>query len=104
MIFASGCDRGRSSVTLRLTFARQIESLESNRIFVLFTALTALGLALTYAEDSVRSLVVGALAFIAKGSGNELKASLYEQYSAGILSLRYLVIFLHRWLSTDSSM
>ena len=80
-------------ISLRLTFARQIESLESNRIFVLFTALTALGLALTYAKILSSLSLVGALAFIAKGSGNELKASLYEQYSAGILSLRYLVIY-----------
>ncbi|HWJ36332.1 MAG TPA: hypothetical protein VNR70_13765 [Steroidobacteraceae bacterium] len=78
---------------LRRIFASQIDDLESTRLFVTFTGLTSIGLILTYAKIFSSLSLGGALAFIAAGSGNALKESLYEQYSAGVLSLRYLVIF-----------
>jgi capsular polysaccharide biosynthesis protein len=80
-------------IPLRVKFAQQMEPLESTRVFVIFTAMTAIGLALTYAKILSSLSLVGALALIAKGSTNGLKESLYEQYSAGVLSLRYLVIY-----------
>ena len=67
--------------------------LESTALLGTFTALAATGLIATYAKVLGSLGLQGAVLFVMSGLANELKGSLYEEYSAGIVSLRYLVAF-----------
>ena len=77
----------------RKLILKTIDPLEGYRLFLIFTALAALGVVLTYKKIFSSLSPVEAFIFISSGQGNELKENLYENYSAGILSLRYLVVY-----------
>lgn len=68
-------------------------SLDSTGILATFTGLAAIGIFSTYYKVLSSLGLEGAIGFVASGLANELKESLYEEYSAGIVSLRYLVAF-----------
>lgn len=67
--------------------------LESLALLRTFTLLSSVGLLLTYSKILGAISMGDAFLFLASGIGNELKENLYEQYSAGFVSLRYLVMY-----------
>jgi len=77
----------RSSETERLL------SLNSNFFYYIFSFLTAVGLATTLVTIFRTLSPLQAFVFITLGQANSLKEALYEDYSIGFVSLRYLVLF-----------
>ena len=77
----------RSSETERLL------SLNSNLFYYIFSCLTAVGLAATFVTIFRTLSPLQAIVFITLGQANSLKDALYEDYSIGFVSLRYLVLF-----------
>jgi hypothetical protein len=77
----------RSSETERLL------SLNSNFFYYIFSFLTAVGLATTLVIIFRTLSPLQAIVFITLGQANSLKEALYEDYSIGFVSLRYLVLF-----------
>ncbi len=67
--------------------------LHSNFIYYLFTVLTVIGTAATLFRILRLLTIQQAIIFISLGEGNSLKEALYEDYSVGLVSLRYLVLF-----------
>lgn len=67
--------------------------LNSNILYYAFTALAALGTAATLFRIFRTLSIPQAIIFISLGEGNSLKEALYEDYSVGFVSLRYLVLF-----------
>lgn len=70
-----------------------IPSLDSDAVYRTFTILAALGtISALFRIFSTVSIPQAAIYFYL-GQGNRLKNSLYENYSAGLFSLRYLVLY-----------
>jgi hypothetical protein len=67
--------------------------LHSNFIYYLFTVLTVVGTAATIVRILRLLTIQQAIIFVSLGEGNSLKEALYEDYSVGFVSLRYLVLF-----------
>lgn len=78
---------------IRLPFLESVDRVDSRRPFMVFTVLAMIGVILTYVKILSTLSIAGAIAYVASANGNQLKEALYEQYSAGVLSLRYLVVF-----------
>jgi hypothetical protein len=67
--------------------------LSSNVLYYVFTLLAAAGTAATLITIFRTLSIAQAILFISLGEGNSLKEALYENYSVGFVSLRYLVLF-----------
>lgn len=67
--------------------------LKSDVIYSVFTILTTIGVAATLISVFHVLSLQEAAASIALGHANELKDALYEDYSIGLVSLRYLVLY-----------
>lgn len=70
-----------------------IPPLDSRRIYWTYTVLAAIGTIWTFLRIFQTLPLLQAVIYIYLGQGNRLKTTLYEGYSAGILSLRYLVMY-----------
>ncbi|WP_181700511.1 hypothetical protein [Chthonobacter albigriseus] len=70
---------------------RQIDGLTTVWL-VIVTALAAVGTTAAVGKAISEVGISGAWALISGGLANELKHALYEDYSAGVMSLRYLVV------------
>jgi len=70
-----------------------ILTLKSNIIYRAFTILTTVGISATLIGVFRALSLQQAAASIALGHANELKDALYEDYSIGLVSLRYLVLY-----------
>lgn len=72
---------------------RSIESLKSRNLYLSLIVLTSIG-AFYSIYSITKSIDIHSLFFIlTSGKANDIKYALYEQYSAGIPSLRYLSIY-----------
>jgi len=71
----------------------RVLSLDSNILYCVFTLLSATGIAATLITVFRLLSPLQAIIFIAAGQANELKDALYEDYSVGLVSLRYLVLY-----------
>src|SRR5579864_1141799 len=78
--------RGRNST-------ERLLSLNSNFFYYIFSFLTAVGLGTTLVTIFRTLSPLQAIVFITLGQANSLKDALYEDYSVGFVSLRYLVLF-----------
>lgn len=67
--------------------------LDSNKVYYAFTILTVVGNAATLFRIFHLLTIQQALIFLSLGEGNSLKEALYEDYSVGFVSLRYLVLY-----------
>ena len=67
--------------------------LNSNVIYYAFTFLSAIGIAATLYTIFRLLSVQQAMVLIVLGQANELKDALYEDYSTGFVSLRYVVLY-----------
>lgn len=68
-------------------------SLKSNVIYCAFTILTTIGIGATLISVFQVLSLQEAAASIALGHANDLKDALYEDYSVGLVSLRYVVLY-----------
>lgn len=94
LIFASlslGQKLGSSFAGRRAT--NNVPSLDSAAVYRTFTFLAAFGTASTLITIFHSMSVPQAILYLYLGQANRLKNTLYENYSAGILSLRYLVLY-----------
>jgi hypothetical protein len=73
--------------------AVNIPPLDSLFIYRSFTVLAAIGTIWTFLRIFQTLPLLQAAIYIYLGQGNRLKTTLYEGYSAGLLSLRYLVLY-----------
>ncbi len=93
MSFTVGEKLGGMVVLYRSNSPERILSLNSNLLYGLFTLLSAIGIATTVIKIFQSLSLAQAIAFIALGEANSLKEALYEDYSIGLVSLRYLVLY-----------
>lgn len=68
-------------------------SLDSNLFYAIFTGFAALGIGATVMRIFTVLPLQQALLFISLGQANELKDTLYQDYSIGLVSLRYVVLY-----------
>jgi hypothetical protein len=68
-------------------------SLDSNLFYVIFTLFAVLGIVSTVVRIFTLLPLQQALLYISLGQANELKDTLYQDYSIGLVSLRYLVLY-----------
>jgi hypothetical protein len=68
-------------------------NLESNLLYYSVTLLATIGTAATLVRIFQLLSLQQAIAFMVLGQANELKFALYEDYSIGFVSLRYVVLF-----------
>lgn len=69
-----------------------IYSLDNDKLYLLYTIIATLGVGYAYYLIVSNLGIIGVLVAIATNSANDLKGALYENYSAGLPSLRYLSI------------
>lgn len=70
-----------------------LPKLNDKSLLVGFTLLSSIGIFATYYKIFSSMSITEAIFYISSGFANELKESLYEEYSAGVVSLRYLVVY-----------
>jgi hypothetical protein len=95
LIFSSfrvGQEMGASFAASRRS-TNNIPPLSSQAMYLVFTALSAIGVAATFFRIFHTLPFQQAVLYISLGQANRLKNTLYDDYSAGILSLRYLVLY-----------
>lgn len=68
-------------------------SLDSNLIYYILSFLSAVGIATTLIKIFQSLSLQQAVIFVGLGQINSLKEALYEDYSIGLVSLRYLVLY-----------
>jgi hypothetical protein len=93
LIFVSFTIGQRIGTPRHATEHRRIPSLDSTGLYYTFTLLGATGVASTFFVIFHKLTFQQAVFYIALGQANQLKMSLYDNYSVGILSLRYLVMY-----------
>ncbi len=91
--FTAGEKLGALLVLRKTGPTSQLLSLKSNVIYCALTILTSIGIVATLIGVFQVLSLPAALASIAMGHANELKDALYEDYSVGLVSLRYLVLY-----------
>lgn len=91
--FTAGEKVGGLLVFRRSPPTARLLSLKSNLIYYGFTLLSATGIAATLIRVFQLLSLQQAIAAIALGQANQLKDALYEDYSMGLVSLRYLVLY-----------
>lgn len=72
---------------------RVLSDLDFNLFYYLFTLISVIGTVAGLIRIFQILPLPQAIAFIAAGQGNALKDALYEDYSIGVFSLRYLVMY-----------
>ena len=91
--FTVGEKLGGALVPPRNTPTEGLLDLNSKVIYYSFTLLSTVGIAFTLIRIFRLLSLQQAMVFIAMGQANELKGALYEDYSTGFVSLRYVVLF-----------
>lgn len=91
--FAIGEKLGRLLLLRNNALTAPLLQLNSNLIYYAFTVLSAIGIGATLIRIFQLLSWQEAIASIAAGQANALKDTLYEDYSIGLVSLRYLVLF-----------
>jgi hypothetical protein len=93
MSFNLGEKAGRM-IALRESAARgRVFNLDSNTLYYIFSFLSAIGIATTLIKIFQLLSLQQAIVFVVLGQANSLKEALYEEYSIGFVSLRYLVVY-----------
>lgn len=82
-----------AAFSARRRIVTNIPALDSLHIYRLFTLLSAIGTVYTFLKIFTALPLLQAAVYLYLGQGNRLKNTLYEGYSAGIPSLRYLVLY-----------
>jgi len=93
MSFSIGEKAARLMVLRKKAPRGNLFDLDSNFVYGAFTLLTTIGIASTVFSIFRSLSLQQALVFIALGQANSLKEALYENYSVGVVSLRYLVLY-----------
>ncbi|MGA7316194.1 MAG: hypothetical protein WBX22_19745, partial [Silvibacterium sp.] len=70
-----------------------IPPFDSPTVYWIFTILSTIGVISTYFRIFHTLSFLQAVLYISLGQANRLKGTLYDEYNAGILSLRYLVLY-----------
>jgi hypothetical protein len=70
-----------------------IPPFDSRTVYWIFTILSTIGVISTYFRIFHTLSFFQAVLYISLGQANRLKGTLYDEYNAGILSLRYLVLY-----------
>ena len=91
--FTAGEKMGALVVLRKAASTAPLFSLKSNVIYCAFTILASIGIGATLIGVFQALSLQAAAASIALGHANELKDALYEDYSIGFVSLRYLVLY-----------
>jgi hypothetical protein len=91
--FTIGQKLGSFSQALRIAPRSKLLSLEANSIYVGFTVLSAVGLAASFASIFSNLSIQEAIFRITLGQANVLNDTLHEDYSIGLVSLRYVVLY-----------
>ena len=95
MSFSLGEKAGRM-IVLQESAARargRVFNLDSNTLYYIFSFLSAIGIATTLIKIFQLLSLQQAIVFVVLGQANSLKEALYEEYSIGFVSLRYLVVY-----------
>lgn len=93
MSFTLGEKLGRITVLRRSALKGRWLDLDSNLLYYIFSFLSAIGIATTVIKIFQLLSLQQAVMFVALGQANSLKEALYEDYSIGPISLRYLVLY-----------
>jgi len=93
MSFTIGEKVGRVIVLRRSALREKLFNLDSNLLYYIFSFLGAIGIATTLIKIFQLLSLQEAVVFVALGQANSLKEALYEDYSIGLVSLRYLVLY-----------
>jgi hypothetical protein len=91
--FSVGEKFGQMWVVRRSAPRGNLIDLDSNSLYYSFTLLATIGTAATLVRIFQLLSLQQAILYMAIGEGNQLKIALYEDYSVGLVSLRYLVLF-----------
>ena len=91
--FAVGEKLGGWIVPRRSAPTEGLLDLNSNVVYYAFTFLSAIGISATLITIFRLLSVQQAMVLIVLGQANELKDALYEDYSTGFVSLRYVVLY-----------
>lgn len=71
----------------------KIYDIDDPKYIYIFTIATFTGITITYYNILSQLSLVTAMNYVMLYQANKLKDSLYENYSAGLMSLRYLIVF-----------
>jgi hypothetical protein len=93
MSFTLGEKVGRLIVFRRSALRERSFYLDSNLLYYILSFLSAIGIATTLIRIFQVLSLQQAIVFVALGQANSLKEALYEDYSIGLVSLRYLVLY-----------
>lgn len=66
-------------------------SFDRNSIYYIYTVIACIGVSSAFYKIYSELGIIGIFYSLSSASGNDLKESLYEEYSLGLLSLRYVV-------------
>ena len=91
--FTLGEKTGRMIALQRSAARGRVFNLDSNTLYYIFSCLSAIGIATTLIKIFQLLSLQQAIVFVALGQANSLKEALYEEYSIGLVSLRYLVVY-----------
>jgi len=93
MSFSIGEKTGQLKIFTSGLPSDQLMLLESNLIYYTFTLLATIGTVATLVRIIRMLSLPELIIFMALGQANVLKDALYENYSAGLFSLRYVVLY-----------
>ena len=93
MSFTVGEKVGRQIVLRRIALRERLFHLDSNFFYYIFSLLSAIGIATTLIRIFQLLSLQQAIVFFALGQANSFKEALYEDYSIGLVSLRYVVLY-----------
>jgi hypothetical protein len=93
MSFSLGEKAGRMIVLRESAVRGRMFNLDSNTLYYIFSFLSAIGIATTLIKIFQLLSLQQAIVFVVLGQANSLKEALYEEYSIGFVSLRYLVVY-----------
>jgi hypothetical protein len=93
MSFSLGEKAGRMIVLRESAVRGRVFNLDSNTLYYIFSFLSAIGIATTLIKIFQLLSLQQAIVFVVLGQANSLKEALYEEYSIGFVSLRYLVVY-----------
>src|SRR6202035_3579185 len=93
MSFTVGEKLGRTIRLRPSPVEGRLFNLDSNFFYYIFSFLSAIGIATTLITIFRSLSPLQAVVFITLGQANSLKEALYEDYSIGLVSLRYVVLY-----------
>lgn len=91
--FTLGEKLGGQIVIRRSVVKERLLHLDSNFFYLIFSLLSTIGIATTLIKIFQLLSLQQAIVYIALGQANSFKEALYEDYSVGLVSLRYLVLY-----------